>query len=241
MGVLDGRIAIITGASSGIGRATAARYAREGAAVALMARRTAELEEVATRLREDGRRVSVHPVDFVDGPATRRAVDAAATHFGRVDILVHVAGTNLKQRALTELAPDDWQMMLDANLSSAYHLTQAVLPHMRQQQGGLIVYVATYAVQRPDRSGVAYQASKHGLVGLAHGTMEEERGQGVRTSVIFPGLTDTPLLDKRPAPTPPEIVAQALQPEDVAEACLFVATLPPRVRVPELQIVPSRL
>jgi len=78
-------------------------------------------------------------------------------------------------------------------------------------------------------------------VGLAHGTWEEERSAGIRTTVIFPGMTDTPLLEQRPVPPPPEVRAKALRPEDVAAACLFVATLPPRVRVPELVLVPSAL
>ncbi len=91
-----------------------------------------------------------------------------------------------------------------------------------------------------DGSGVAYQATKRGLVGLAHGAMVEERANGIRTTVIFPGLTDTPLILKRPVPTPPEVLAKALQPEDIAQACLFVATLPPRAHVPELTIVPRR-
>lgn len=236
---LQGTVALVTGASSGIGKATARLYAEAGADVALMARSGDVLEELAGTLRAQGRRVSVHPADLTVGPQTRAVVDAVVAEYGKLDTLVHVAGTNLKRRALDVLAPEDWEMMLATNLSSAYHLTQAALPQLRRQGGGLIIYVSTFAVQRPDRSGVAYQASKHGMVGLAHGTMEEEREHGIRTTVIFPGLTETPLLNKRPMPTPPEIVAKALQPEDVARACVFVATLPARVRVPELQIIPS--
>ena len=112
---------------------------------------------------------------------------------------------------------------------------------MRQQQGGLIVYLSTGAVQRPDVSGVAYQASKHGLTGLAHGTRVEERERGIRTSIIFPGLCDTEILLKRPSPTPQEVLQFALQPDDVAAAVLFLAELPPRAVVPELQLLPSRL
>ena len=112
---------------------------------------------------------------------------------------------------------------------------------MRSQGAGLILYIASACVQIPDLSGVSYQATKHGLVGLAHGTFQEEQENGIRTTVIFPGLTDTPLVDKRPAPTPPEVLAKALQPEDVAEACLFAASLPARARVPELVLMPAGL
>ena len=139
------------------------------------------------------------------------------------------------------LEPKGWADLVETNLSGAFHVTQAALPQMRSQQAGLLIYLSSGAVQHPDVSGVAYQATKHGLVGLAHGTREEEKGNGIRTTVLFPGLTETPLLGKRPMPTPPEIVAKALQPEDVAEACLFVASLPARARVPELQLLPSGL
>lgn len=91
------------------------------------------------------------------------------------------------------------------------------------------------------RGFVAYQSTKAGLVGLAHGTMEEERKHGIRTTVIFPGLTDTPLVEKRPTPTPPDVLARALQPEDIAAACLFVLRLPPRAWAPELLLYPSHL
>lgn len=240
-GTLAGKVALVVGASSGMGLATARLFAREGAAVGLLARRGEILSQVAREIEAQGGRAHAFPADLEDGPATRQAVVAAVAHFGRLDVLAIVAGTNLKARALPVLTPESWQMMVDTNLSAAFHLTQAALPQMRRQHDGLIIYVSTFAVQRPDKSGVAYQATKHGMVGLCHGTQEEERENGIRTTMLFPGLTETPLLDKRPVPTPPEIVAKALQPEDVARACLFVASLPPRVRVPELQIVPSAL
>ena len=241
MGRLDGQAVLVTGASSGMGRATALRFAQEGTDLALLARTTAALDEVADQIRGLGRRAVVQPADLADGPAARAAVAAAVEALDRLDIVINVAGTNLPRRALTVLDPADWDRLLAINLSGAFHITQAALPVLRAQGHGLIIYVSSYAVQRPDASGVAYQASKHGLVGLAHGTNEEERANGIRTTVIFPGMADTPLLAKRPVPTPPEVVAKALQPQDVAEACLFVAVLPPRVRIPELQLVPSAL
>jgi NADP-dependent 3-hydroxy acid dehydrogenase YdfG len=234
-------VALITGASSGIGRATALAFAREGAAVALVARRASELEAVAAQIKAANGRALAQATDLVDGEATRAAVAATIEEFGRLDVVVYAAGTNIPRRALTVLDPADWDALLAANLSGAFHITQAALPQMREQGNGLLIYVSSGAVQRPDVSGVAYQATKHGLVGLAHGTREEERERGIRTTVIFPGLTDTPMLDKRPAPTPPEIVAKALQPEDMAQACLFVACLPPRARVPEVQLMPAGL
>jgi NADP-dependent 3-hydroxy acid dehydrogenase YdfG len=238
---LRGKVALVTGASSGIGRATARAFAAAGAAVALIARRADVLDGLVEEITAKGGTALALPVDLADGEATRRAVEAAAARLGRLDVVVYAAGTNLPQRALTVLQPAAWDDLLSVNLSGAFHVTQAALPAMRAQGGGLLIYVSSGAVQRPDVSGVAYQATKHGLVGLAHGTREEERANGIRTTVLFPGLTETPLLEKRPLPTPPEVVAQALQPEDTAAACLFVASLPPRARVPELQLLPSTL
>lgn len=232
---------LIAGASSGMGRATALRFAEAGAALALVARRRAELEAVAGEIEGRGGKAFPLQADLTDAAAAERATSAAIEMLGHVDIVVHTVGTNLKNRALTVLEPADWRMMLEVNLSSAYHITRAILPHFRARGDGLIIYVSSGAVQKPDLSGVAYQATKHGVVGLAHGTMQEERGNGVRTTAIFPGLTDTPLVLQRPVPTPPEVLAKALQPEDVAEACLFVASLPSRAHVPELMLLPSKL
>ena len=241
MGTLEGQAALITGASSGIGRATALLFAREGAAVALLARRQDELEKVAGEIRAAGGRAEVCAADLEDGDATRAAVEAAGAKLGKLDVVVYAAGTNIPQRAIAVLSAADWETLVKANLSGAFHVTQAALPRMREQKSGLLIYLSSGAVQRPDVSGVAYQATKHAMVGLAHGTREEEKGNGIRTTVLFPGLTETPLLNKRPVPTPPEVVAKALQPEDVASACLFIATLPPRARVPEMQLVPAGL
>ena len=216
-------------------------FALEGAAVGLLARRRDELERVAREIRAAGGRAEAFAADLEDGDATRAAVEAAGERLGRLDVVVYAAGTNIPQRALSVLSAADWEMLVKANLSGAFHVTQAALPRMREQKSGLLIYVSSGAVQRPDVSGVAYQATKHGMVGLAHGTREEEKGNGIRTTVLFPGLTETPLLNKRPVPTPPEVVAKALQPEDVASACLFIAALPPRARVPEMQLLPAGL
>ena len=235
---LKDQVAVIVGASSGIGRETAIVFARAGATTVLVARRRDKLRLLA---KEIGSYATVCPMDVEDAASVARSIDAVAERLGRIDMLVYAAGTNIPDRALDQLTPETWDMMLATNLSGAFHCTQAVLPTMREQGGGLIIYISSVAVQLPDVSGVSYQAAKHGLVGLAHGTFKEEQDNGIRTTVIFPGLTDTPLVLKRPTPTPPEVMAHALQPEDVAKACLFAASLPVRARVPELMLVPSRL
>jgi NAD(P)-dependent dehydrogenase (short-subunit alcohol dehydrogenase family) len=242
MGLLEGQTAIVVGATSGIGRATAELFAAEGASVVLAGRRPEALQEVGEGIASRcGRRAAGVPCDVRDREQVRALVEFTRAAFQRIDVLVYATGTNLPERSLSGLTPEAWEELLETNLAGAFHCTQAVVPLMREQEEGLVIYVSSAAVQRPDLSGVAYQASKHGMVGLAHGTREEEKRYGIRTSVIFPGLTDTPLLLRRPVPTPPEVVAQALQPEDVAQACLFIATLPPRACVPELTLLPSTL
>ncbi len=241
MGVLDGRVALVTGASSGMGQATARLFAQEGATVVLAARRGDLLQALADEINDSGGRVLSCPTDLTDRAAVDALVAATLDRFGALHILCNPAGTNIKRRALTVLDPAEWDGMVDINLTGAYNVTRAVLPAMRAQRDGIIIHVSSGAVQAPDVSGVAYQATKHGMVGLTHGTMAEEKANGIRCTVLFPGLTDTPLLDKRPVPTPPEVVAQALQSEDVAAACLFIAALPPRAYVPDMRLLPSTL
>ena len=232
------RVALIVGASSGMGRATARAYAEAGMRVALAARSAEQLEELA---EEIGRGAVALPCDVTVPTSVEQMVDRVIKTCGSLDILVYATGTNIPDRSLEVLSGETWEMMMATNLSGAFYATQAVLPQMRKQGRGLIIYLSTGAVQSPDASGVSYQASKHGITGLAHGTFVEERENGIRTSIIFPGLCDTPLVLKRPTPTPPEIMEKALQPEDVAEACMFVASLPDRTCVPELQLLPSML
>jgi len=238
---LHGKVAIVVGASSGMGRATAARFAAEGARVVVAARNEAPLAGLVDAIQAaDGEAIAV-PTDVTDRAQVQRLLTTALDRFGRIDLLVYATGTNIPDRSLDRLTPATWELLLATNVTGAYHCTQLVVPVMREQGGGLILYLSTGAVKRADASGIAYQASKCAMSGLAGGTMEEEKRNGIRTSVIFPGLTDTPLVLRRPVPTPPEVMAHALQPDDVAAACLFVATLPERCHVPELVLLPSRL
>ena len=241
MEMLSGKIAIIAGASSGMGAATAQLFAAQGATVVLGARSAGALEKLEGEINTAGGKALAVPTDVTDRTAAQSLVDTAVENYGRVDTLINSVGTNLKQRALTVLDPVDWDMMLAVNLSAAFNLTRAVLPQMRSQSQGLIVHFSSGAVQRPDVSGVAYQATKHGVAGLAYGTMEEEKENGIRVTVIFPGLCNTPLVEKRPTPTPPEVLAKALEPEDVARAALLVASLPARAYVPDMRLLPSQL
>jgi NADP-dependent 3-hydroxy acid dehydrogenase YdfG len=235
---LKDKVAIVVGSSSGMGKATAITFAKAGAKVVLAARSADKLEALAAEIGENALACLT---DVQDATAVDAMIARTLDHFGRIDILVYVTGTNIPERNLKVLSNKTWNMMIQTNLTGAFYCTKAVLPTMRGQKSGLIIYVSSAAVQLPDTSGVSYQASKHGMVGLAHGTFKEEKENGIRTSMIFPGLTDTPLVLKRPVPTPPEVIAKALQPQDAADACLFVALLPLRAYVPELVLLPAGL
>lgn len=237
---LRDRVILIAGASSGMGRATALALATTGARLVLAARNQTALDDVAGEIaRVNGRALAV-PTDLTARGDVEQLVTAVVATYGQIDAAVITAGTNIQRRTLDELTEDSWAGMLSINLTASFNVTQAAVPYMRQR-GGQLVYISSSAAKKADASGVAYQATKAGLVGLANGTMEEERRHGIRTTVIFPGLTDTPLVEKRPTPTPPEVLAKALQPGDVADACLFVLRLPPRAWVPELLLYPSQL
>jgi NADP-dependent 3-hydroxy acid dehydrogenase YdfG len=134
-----------------------------------------------------------------------------------------------------------WDMMVSVNLNGAYYITQAVLPEMRPRRSGHLIYVSSISGLVPDVSGAAYQASKRGLIGLAHAIRVEEKENGIRTCVVCPGLVESELLEKRPVKPDAATLAKALQPEDVAEIILSVAKLPPRAAVPEMQIMPTYL
>ena len=235
---LENKVTIIVGSSSGMGKATARSYAQAGASVVLAARSKDKLDDLAAEI---GNRAIACATDVRDVEQVNHLIQTTRDKFGQIDILVYATGTNIPDRSLEVLTHETWEMMIGTNLTGAFNCTKAVLPVMRKQQSGLIIYLSSGCVQSPDVSGVSYQASKHGMSGLAHGTFQEEQENGIRTTVIFPGLCDTPIVLKRPVPTPPEVMAKALKPEDVADACLYVATTPSRARIPELILLPAGL
>ncbi len=234
---LQGQTALVVGASSGMGSAIAGLLAARGARVLAAARRRERLDELARHVPG----VVPCEADVTREQDVKNLFIAARSQLGHIDVLVYASGINIPDRSLSQITPQRWQEVLNANLTGAFLCTCHAVPEMREQGGGLIIYLSSAAVQRPDVSGVAYQASKHGIAGLAHGTRVEEAKHGIRTSVIYPGLCDTEILLQRPVPTPSEVLDKALHPVDVAEAVLFLAMLPPRALVPELPLVPSRL
>jgi len=237
---LAGAVVIVTGASSGIGAATATAFAAAGAHLALTGRRRALLEEVAERVGSAGVRVLVQPHDVADQAAVEASVNAAHAHFGRLDVLAHVAGMNTPRRNLRDIAPDEWRRVLDVNLSGVYYFVRAVLPIFRAARGGSIVIVGSGSGLLADEGGgVAYCASKFGVTSLVQSINAEERRHGIRACAVQAGEVDTPILDFRPAPPPAEKRALMLRSEDVAAALVYAASQPPRVNVEQIIVNPT--
>jgi len=238
---LENQVVLVVGASSGIGRETAALFAREGARVMASARREQRLLELQASLAREGRTIETLADDVADAPQMQNLAQRTRERLGEIDIMVFATGTNVPGRALKHLTVETWNMMVSVNLNGAYYITAAVLPAMRERRAGHLIYISSVSGLVPDISGAAYQASKRGLLGLAHAIRVEEKENGIRTCVICPGLVDTEILDRRPVKPSAETLARALRPEDVAETVLSVARLHPRVCVPEMQVVPTYL
>jgi NADP-dependent 3-hydroxy acid dehydrogenase YdfG len=239
---LDGKVAIVTGGGTGIGRCTAVMLAEEGAAVAIAGRRQAPLDAVVTEIEKAGGRAAARVADL------GRVEDAVALarwtieRFGQVDILINNAGHSSKVRNVRYVEAHEWEKVLAVNLTGVYALTQAVLPGMIERGGGTIVTVSSLAALRPGLIGGApYGAAKaavRNLMGHVHNVL---RNQGIRATTIMPAEVDTPILDNRPLIPDARARATMMQPEDVARAILLCATLPPRTVIEEMVISPTIL
>ena len=227
MGVLDGRVALVAGASSGIGLATAVAFADAGARVHAAARRAIDVAGDIT----------THQLDIGD----RAAVDALAAEWeGPLDALIVAAGINVKERRLDQLAPETWDQLIGTNLTGSFNLVHAFLDRLREARGD-VVLIGSVSGNWPDISGPAYQASKAAVQAFARAASFELHDSGLRFTTVMPGVVDTPILDNRPVVPGAELRARMLAPEDVAAACLFVVGLPGRAHVPELTILPTEI
>ena len=231
---LSGKTAVVIGASSGIGLATANLLSDSGAKVHAAARRKSAIEEGA-----QGRAITAHELDISDEKSVRRMLEGIGERDG-IDVLVVAAGLNFPERRLEQLTGESWDAMISVNLSGAFYAVHAALPYLRASQG-LTILVSSVSGSWPDASGPAYQASKAGMTHLAHAAGFEEHQNGVRFTAVLPGIVDTPILDNRPEPPPREVREASLKPDDVARACLFLAALPSHAYVPELTMVPTKL
>jgi NADP-dependent 3-hydroxy acid dehydrogenase YdfG len=240
MAKLDGQVAIVTGAGSGIGRATAHMLAAEGATVVAAGRRRAPLDALVAEIARSGGRADARTADVGDPDQAVALARSILERHGRVDILVNNAGSSSRVRNIRWVGREDWERVFAVNLTGVYALTQAVLPDMIARGGGTIVTVSSVAAIRPGLLGGApYGAAKaavRNLMGHLHTVL---RDKGIRATTIMPAEVDTPILDNRPLPPDARARATMMQPEDVAAAILLCVTLPLRTVVEEMVLSPT--
>lgn len=241
MGRLEGKIAWVTGAGTGIGAATAERFAAEGATVVITGRRREPLEAVAARIAAAGGRAVVRPADLMKAAEVRAVAEGIAREFGRLDVLVSNAGLNIVERDWKRLSPAGIDELIGGNLTSAFYVAQAVLPVMRAQGGGVMIHTASMAGRNIGlMSGPGYVASKHGVVAMSHTINQAECVNGIRSTAFCPGEVNTEILKKRPNPLSQQELDEMLQPADCADMILYVATLPPHVTMNEVWLTPTK-
>ena len=240
VGRLDGQVAIVTGAGSGIGRATAVMLAAEGATVVAAGRRPAPLDALVAEIAREGGRADARSADVGDPDQAVALARATLERHGRVDILVNNAGSSSRVRNIRWVGRDEWERVFAVNMTGVYALTQAVLPGMIARGGGTIVTVSSAAAFRPGLLGGApYGAAKaavRNLMGHIHTVL---RDKGIRATTILPAEVDTPILDNRPLVPDARARATMMQPEDVAAAILLCVTMPPRTVVEEIILSPT--
>ncbi|CAN5683539.1 SDR family NAD(P)-dependent oxidoreductase [soil metagenome] len=223
-----------------MGRAIAEDLALAGLRVAMIGRDLEKLERVREGLGAQASGALVESCDVADRAAVGAMVQRVLDAFGSIDILVCNAGINIPRRALEDLDPANWDRLMATNLTGAFNLVHFVLPAMRQRRRGLVVQVCSIAGIRASKlGGIAYSASKFGQAALGLCIGQEQREHGIRSTNIYPGEVETPILDARPVAVPAERRQVILQPEDIARAVRFLAELDPRAHVPELVILPT--
>ena len=240
MNRLKGRVAWVTGAGTGIGRGIALALAGEGVDLILSGRRTEPLEEVAEQVNRIGQKVVVAPLDVTDRDQVNRVAEQSAAELGRISLLVNNAGANTTNRTVTEIAPEDWDRVVDINLTGAFNCFRGVYPQMKEHGDSMVINIASMAGRQVSLlGGAAYCASKHGMVSLTQSINLEAADLGIRASVILPGEVDTPILAVRPQPVSEKRQSLMLKPEDLGETVVFVANMPPHVSIPEMWIMPT--
>ncbi len=237
---LDGKVAWVTGAGSGIGEAAAMALAAEGATLVLTGRRKEPLDAVAARIEAAGGTAQVLPGDMTVAKTVMGIAEIIRTSLGRLDILVANAGLNVPDRDWSVLTPEGADTVIHGNLSSAFYCASAVLPMMRAQQDGLLIHTSSVAGRFiGGLSGPAYTAAKHGVVAMSHSINMAECINNIRSTVVLPGEVSTPILDKRPVPVSAEDRAKMVQSEDVGDLVRYIACLPAHICINEVMIAPT--
>lgn len=238
-------VAIVTGASSGIGEATARRLAKEGHRVVLAARREERLNELRSEIENDGGSALVVPTDVTDREAVKALAERAKSEYGRIDVLVNNAGI-MPLTFLHNMRTDDWYQTLDVNLYGVLHAVEAVLPTMIEQESGHVVNVSSTAGRRVYPGGAVYSATKFGVRALSEG-MRQELGPryGIRVTCIEPGAVSTELTETIGDEEVQEVMGKMfesltpLEPERIAEAIAYAVAAPESATAAEILVLPT--
>lgn len=240
---IDGKVVVITGASSGLGEAAARLLAAEGARVALGARRMERLQALAGELAAGGGQALAVQTDVTDRGQVKRLVDAAVERFGRIDVIINNAGL-MPHSPLERLKIDDWDRMIDVNIKGVLYGIAAALPYMQQQRSGHIINVSSVAGHKVRAGGAVYAATKHAVRALSEGLRQEVKPYNIRTTVISPGAVDTELPDSI---TEPDVAANvrktyelAIPADSFARAVVFAMSQPEDVDINEILYRPTR-
>jgi len=241
---LSGKVALITGASSGIGEAAALALAARGASVAVGARRKERLDALVERIEAEGGKGLALPGDITSEAAATGMVEDTVEQLGRIDILVNSAGVN-EAGGVGSLPLDKWRKVIDINLMGTLYCCKAAIAPMKAQGGGDIVNISSTAGRRAAAAFAAYSTSKFGLTGLSESLRQEVGAAGIRVCVIEPGATTTEIAESISDPHMREMIRAhvtkegAMAASDIAEAILFVVSLPQRANVSEMLIRPT--
>jgi NADP-dependent 3-hydroxy acid dehydrogenase YdfG len=241
---LEGRVALVTGASSGIGAATAVSLAAAGARVALAARRTDRLAQLVERVLHASGEATAVQADVADRASAERMVAQTVERFGRLDILVNNAGV-MMLAPFADGKPDDWRKMMDVNVLGLMYATRAAIPHLRRAGRGDIVNISSVAGRLAFVGGAVYTATKFAIVGFSDTLRRELLRDKIRVTSIEPGAVETELVQQvtdegaRKQIDAWQAQMRQLQSEDIAAAILYAVTQPPHVSISELLVRPT--
>ena len=240
MNKLQGKVAWITGAGSGIGLAGAQALAAAGAKVVMSGRRADVLAAEADKICTAGGAAEVAVLDVSDAAAVQAVAERILARHGRIDILVNSAGLNNPNRYWKNQTVAGWREVVGINLDGTFYTVQAVLPAMRAQQDGLVINVSSWAgVFHPKLTGAAYNGSKHAVTALTETINMEECMNGIRACAICPAEVATPIMDRRPVPPTALDRSRMLQADDLGATIRFIAELPAHACINQLIISPT--
>jgi len=241
---IEGKVVIITGASSGLGESAARHLSSLGATVVLGARRVDRIQALAKELTDQGGRALAVATDVTRYPEVQRLADTAVQNYGRIDVLINNAGL-MPQSPLERRKIEDWNRTIDVNIKGVLYGIAAVLPYMQKQKSGHIINVSSVAGHKVRTGGAVYAATKHAVRVISEGLRQEVKPYDIRTTVISPGAVDTELTDSITEPDVAQNIktfyAQVAIPADsFARAVAFAISQPPEVDINEILYRPTR-